>query len=94
MKFGEAMTAAAFGRIVRRPGWHGTWHCRVFAPVDSRNPQPRLLMADGWPYAVCWNPPDFDSDDLLADDWQFVDPAAAVQSQAPEVVWRKDEDED
>lgn len=93
MNFGEAMTAAAFGRIVRRPGWHGSWHCRVFAPIDSRNPEPRLLMADGWPYAVCWNPPDFDADDILADDWEFVAPELAVRSQTPEIV-PLDEDEE
>lgn len=94
MTFGQAMTAAALGRLVRRPDWFGNWHCRVFAPIDSSDPDPRLLMSDGWPYAVTWYQPDFDADDILAEDWVIVDPVEAIASQAPEIIPVEDDDEE
>jgi hypothetical protein len=95
MTFGEAMIAAVHGRLVRRPDWGGNWHVRFIAPIDGGNRTPRILTCEGWPHPVHWNPPDFDGDDVLAEDWEIVDPVKAIQCQVGEVgIWGGDEEED
>lgn len=94
MTLGEAMIAAVHGSLVRRPGWHGNWHMRFCAPVDDGNRTPRILMCEGWPHPVHWHSPDFNGDDVLAEDWETVDPVTMIQCQVGEVgIWQEDEDD-
>lgn len=94
MTFTDACTHAVFGALVRRPDWCGNWHLRYTAPTDSPNRQPRLLMCEGWPAPVHYNAPDFNGDDVLAEDWEAVDPVTMIQCQVGEVgIWLDDEDD-
>ncbi len=68
---------------------------RFLAPVDSGNRAPRLLMCEGWPHPVHWHSPDFNGDDVLAEDWGFADPVAMIPAQVGEVgIWLEDEDDE
>jgi hypothetical protein len=94
MNFGEAMIAAVHGRLVRRPTWGGNWHARYFAPTDRDDQSPALWMAEGWPAAIHSYAPQFDADDILADDWAIVDPVSMIRCQVGEIVQARDEEED
>lgn len=94
MTFTEACAHAVSGALMRRPGWHGNWHMRYLAPVDSPNTQPRLLLCEGWPHPVHYHPPEINGDDILTEDWEVVDPVAMIHCQVGEVgTWLDDEDE-
>jgi len=97
MNFGEAMIAAVHGRLVRRPGWYGNWHVRYCAPTDRGNKKPTLWMAEGWPHPVHSYSPSFDADDVLAEDWDIVDPVSMIASQVGEVgliEWPGEDDDE